>query len=269
MKTFGVLTGSDASFYRSLSALVESCEENNFPIAIIDHGLTLPQVNALRDRALIISGEHHRYEKSIDQVRREQGAYPLSATKAWFKPLACLDSPFDHTVWIDADALIVNGGETLKQHTLEGAWLTPDYYIPKQRTRNLYGALIRAIYGNLPSSFLDHCWVNNGVFGFSKGDAWLSHWLDMTEYITNDASLLKLCVCRDQSALVAWLASGNPLSPRIITDKRLNYPANNSSVLNRKRKAYPIGIDLLNEAKKDHPNAYVVHWMARPKPDNE
>jgi hypothetical protein len=81
---------------------------------------------------------------------------------------------------------------------------------------------------------------------------------------------LELCTVRDQTGLLLMLADrtvrGLPVPP-ILPDE-WNWPADGLPG-RRVRERRAISLDpaeLLLEARDRHPNARIVHWLARPKP---
>jgi len=83
---------------------------NNFPVAIVDFGLSPKMVKWCQKRGEVISLKSHDFSSKklpLDLSKAWESIYLgdlWKARKAWFKkPLACLESPFDLTVWMDID----------------------------------------------------------------------------------------------------------------------------------------------------------------------
>lgn len=86
---------------------------NDFPVAIADFGMTPKMVKWCQKKAKVISVKssddfvQKKKDLSKDVAQSWQKIYKgdvWKARQAWFKkPLACLQSPFDETVWIDID----------------------------------------------------------------------------------------------------------------------------------------------------------------------
>lgn len=268
--TRGVLTAANDAFWRTLHALVRGCQREQVDIAVVDHGLSEVNRQWLVENGVALLDCKHEYERDLAAIASGHRGHPKAPPEAWWKPLVCQSSPFDHTIWIDADAILLRGAAEMFAALEQGPWLTRDWWIKSDRVPSLYAALCKKIYGRLPPDFPECCWVNSGVFGFNRGDAWMDGWRKMCQRITGDSRLLAECRCRDQSALAAWLA-GNPKdAPRYIEDSGWNYPANGMmSHEAMRRTIYRPGRDLLKAATIDHPEAKVVHWLGRPKPDPE
>jgi hypothetical protein len=266
--TKGVLTAANDAFWRTLNTLVRGCIALDVPIAVVDHGLSKAHCEWLTKRSATVIKGSQSYERSLREIAVDHKNFnPKAPPEAWWKPLVCLESPFERTIWIDADAILLRGAEEMFAAIDSGPWLTRDWWVPSNRAAGLYESLIMAVHGKKPSNFPECVWVNSGVFGFSRGDAWLEGWRDMCQTITGNPEYLSHCRCRDQSALAAWLAANPSTAPRFIEDDRWNYPANGKMAKDAKlRTNYLPTVDLLATCKIDHPEAYVVHWLGRPKP---
>lgn len=265
----GVLTAANNAFWRTLHALVRSCLAQQVPIAVCDHGLSDSHRNWLIASGAKVLPGTHAYTRPLKEIAVDHKNFnPKAPPEAWWKPLVCLDSPFDETIWIDADAILLRGADEMFAAIDEGPWLTRDWWIVSSRAAGLYESLLKAANVPKPSNFPECVWVNSGVFGFRRGDAWLNGWRDMCQRITSQPKLLEHCRCRDQSALACWLAENQDKAPRYIEDNRWNFPANGLAARDApNRTTYPPEVDLLTACAVDHPEAYVVHWLGRPKPE--
>lgn len=277
MTTHGVITAcnDDIRFRRTLMALVRSCTAKRIPITIVDQGLHPDRAIAAKKRGARIIRHGVSYSEPIKVIQQYHRGTPRAPVAAWWKPLVCLHAaPYDVNLWIDADAILLRGEDELFAMAREkGSWISRDWWVTGERTHHLYGKIIEALFEQdglerpTDEEIQKRCHINTGVFGFRKGASWLRHWADTCERITRDRWLLSLCKCRDQTGLAAWMARGSDESPFIVEDERWNYPANGLPAGRRiERKKYRRGLDLLEEATKDHPKAYVVHWLGSPKP---
>lgn len=280
MTTRGVLTASDdrRDLARTLPALVQSCRNKSIPITVIDHGLSGVQRRDLRRRGAHIVKCDADYGKNMGYIEKRHAGDKRASIRAWLKPLICSRvAPYDLNIWIDADAVLLRGEDEMFAKVEEcGGFLTRDWWVvgEPEKMRGLYGKVIQRIYcperdepwlSDEEMSSL--CHVNSGVFGWRKGAAWLDGWADMCSRIVNDPEALGKCRCRDQSGLAVWLAGRRENAPPFVEDVRWNYPANGLSAGRREhRKIPPQNVDLLVAARRMHPDAYVVHWLGRPKP---
>ncbi len=117
--------------------------------------------------------------------------------------------------------------------------------------------------------------VNCGVLGTVYGAPWVPLWAEMSLRIATTPELARVAVLCDQSAVVALLNGVGPsglVMPTILTDRRLNWAVSDSRVAgSANRKAYDTTDPerFLAEARADHPAAWVVHWLGKPKPWQE
>ena len=196
---------------------------------------------------------------------QEQANFDL----AWDKPAICLTSPFEQTIWIDADAVLLRHIDRMFDYLTEGPWVSRENFISEVYGRKLYLRMAHRIYGRIPPFYPQASKINTGVFAFSRGDQWIKDWATWCDRILADSALKIECYLHDQHALVALLCDPKFVDrPEIHEDRSLNCPANN---LNYKqcsqRKQYPWDAeDCLERLRNDHPQASIVHWLGRPKP---
>jgi hypothetical protein len=277
MTTRGILTAcnDDPRFRRTLAALVRSCRDKSIPITVVDHGMARDYARALVKRGARVVRKDVRYAANMDFIGARHFGTPRAPLEAWWKPLVCMAAaPYDHTIWIDADAILLRGEEEMfGVVATHGSFLTRDWWVAGERAKFLYKPVITALFGEdgvpVPddATIAHRCHLNSGVFGWQKDAPWLRHWAETCNRITSNPALLRLSKCRDQTGLAAWMARGHPDSPPIMESAAWNYPANGLSARDRAaRRKYPAGADLITEAAKDHPEAFVVHWLGNPKP---
>lgn len=263
----GVLTGANADFWPTLKVHVTACLEADTLVAVADHGLAESQRRWLTERGITILDGPFTYSLDLYSTANQHAPNVMSAIEAWYKPLVCQASPFDRTIWIDADAVPIRGIPELFQLFNAGSWVTRENWVTPEQAHRLYQPSVRDVLGHIPPHYGQVCGINNGVFGFHRGDAWLREWRDLCERFLSDPKLLANCKCRDQTALIAVLARDRSNVPRIIDDRRMNWPANGLGFHDRlRRKRYEWDGDVLESLRADHHDALVVHWMGRPKP---
>jgi len=179
----------------------------------------------------------------------------------------CLASPFERTLWIDADAVPIRGLHEMFELLAEGPWVAQEDYVTHKRAAEIYTPNVVEVCGELPEHFPEVSYIGAGVMGFNHGDPWLTEWQAMCERFIASDSLLANCRCSDQNALVTLLSQKPDVGPRVITDRRCNWAANGLAIQHvTRRKRYDWTTNLLPEFREDHPEAYVVHWCGRPKP---
>lgn len=110
----GVLIGSDCKTEWLLPWWWKYYSKyNNFPVAIADFGLSSKMLKWCQKRFQVISIKappdfvHQKKTLSKNLAKQWQETYKgdiWQARAAWFKkPLACLQAPFDLTLWLDVD----------------------------------------------------------------------------------------------------------------------------------------------------------------------
>lgn len=264
-KSRGVLTAANEAFFPCLDALVRSVREQGYPITVADHGLSVMSVDALCARGAEIMSSSVAYERSMEDIIRDHDGRISAPAEAWWKPLVCRASPYDRTLWIDADAICLRGLDEMFDRLDLGPILTRDWWIPLERVERLYGPLLRALYGDPPANWERNAWVNTGVIGWRREDAIIENWAQMCHRITSDPDLLGLCKCRDQSGMAAVLG-GRDGRVNYMEDWRWNYPAHGLMARNAAdRPKCPKHADLLDWARAEHPRAYIAHWLGKHK----
>ena len=109
----GVLIGSDLTLEWALPWWWERYQEHNsHPVAFIDLGLSFEMKDWCKERGQLIPLRVVGFAEEAPlevtkQWEKEAGKQFWDCRDAWFKkPLACLKSPFDRTLWIDVDCEI-------------------------------------------------------------------------------------------------------------------------------------------------------------------
>lgn len=265
----GILTAANSRYWPVLRLQVQATIEMGVPLAVVDHGLTGNQRRWLRQQGVLLP--EIPMPRDWDQLGKgKQEIEPVSAREAWIKPWICKQSPFQKTIWIDADAVPLRGVHRMYELLDQGPWLTLESWVTDQSARQMYEPLLHAALGQLPPRFENAHRINTGVFGFDRDDQWLSEWWQMCLTLTSDKQLLRRCRLRDQAALVATLCVGESTiqMPRIMLDRGLNWPVNGCNAARRMRRKRYAWRDknLLTQIQLDHPEVSVVHWMGTPKP---
>ena len=249
---YGILTATDYSAFIGFQFCYSSIYlTHNVPIAVFDLGMSQTQKEwCHRQSNLIVLRYVSPFGYQIDW-------------KKWHKPFFTWRSPFEKTVWIDADAMLCGNLKPVLEMYGDGSFFTVDNGNDPSSTLNydeLYSLL--AISSILKDT---EPYLNSGVFILDKkrDRQLLQDWCYLAiESFTNMAvgSQVRLY---DQGAL-KWAVQKNNLVHRIIQDERYNL-----CVKNRKH-PYPAtkeGIEtfmkLTTELAK---KAYIIHWLDVPKP---
>jgi hypothetical protein len=179
-------------------------------------------------------------------------------------------SPFDDTIWIDADAVPIRGLDTMFRELESGSWLTLETYVTELHARQVYLKIVNLLEGEIPPQYPQAARINSGVFAFRRDDDWVRGWWRLCEQIMHDHRAAGACSLRDQHALVALLCQSKPSFPlpRILEERGLNWAANGCPIQrSHERKNYPWeSHECLSMLREDHPGVSVVHWLGAPKP---
>lgn len=136
---------------------------NSLPVVFVDLGMSLDVKAWCQERGEVITLEEKVFvkEKSSEWGNCYGESYS-QARQAWFKkPLACLKSPFQETVWMDLDCEILSSIEPIYQFLKEG--------------KEVAAALdpLGFISDEIPSAF------NGGVLVFRKDSLIIQKWASL------------------------------------------------------------------------------------------
>jgi hypothetical protein len=250
-----------------LGALVYGAVSNGVGLAVADHGLEYWQHMEL-DRVGVVWVYHDK--PIVSKTRRETIIH--SHINAWWKPWVCLASPFDTSVWIDSDAVVVGDLSPLFEMA-ENQFCLSSQILFGDMGKPLYYPIVSYMYGSehhavdIMTTLLD---INTGIIGWRRGESLIMKWRDVCSFVIEDPVKVELCNVRDQSAMAISLIDeylNGGLDLKLLSPE-WNVPAENLTrhQLNQRRKVSPDPSVFLREAIERHPGAKVVHWLGRPKP---
>lgn len=259
--SYGIITGANSVNWICLSALAIGAHKNKIGFAIADHGLEKWQRTEL-ERIGIQWIEH----KKIDLPKLNTNSVDL---RAWWKPWICQASPFEKSIWIDNDSVIIGDITPLFKYDLcvgnHKIWIGHRRWIQSQD-------LAEKIFDKdrLKNYYLKTKDMNCGVIGFTKNNPFIQEWIDMTEYLFKNKELLDLCVAKDQNAFILTCIKRlieNKDIPYILENK-YNYPAEglNNKYKHKRKKISKNPNLFLKDTIKKNPKQIIVHWISRPKP---
>ncbi len=208
----GVLVASDSHMEWLLPWWWERYSSSNaLPVVFVDFGMSLKMKSWCQERGVVIHLEERSFPKEISKEWScSYGDSYLQARQAWFKkPLACLLSPFEETVWIDLDCEILSSIESIYQ-VLEkdkeiGVALDPLGFVSEE----------------IPSAF------NSGVIVFRKNSLLIQRWarlcLQESDQYWSDDRVLSAVIHEFQEKVVIlppiynWrISEGVPFYAKII-----------------------------------------------------
>ncbi len=262
----GFLTAADSRFFPAVMASAMSTVAQAIPYVVVNHGLTEEQVQLLEKWEVEVIPDGESLSRSLSEIASSHRTGLEIAYRAWHKPLVCERSPFDFTVWVDADAVILDDAREVVD--CARSFVTRDHFVNDKWCKESYRSIVESICGELPERFAEVRRINAGVFGFWKGDKWLAEWRELCQRVIESPELIRQCDCMDQSVLVALLSRSPEIELPIVENSAWNQPAD---YLMNTRRASRLAcssnpVELLQQAKKRHPDARIVHWMGTPKP---
>lgn len=263
---FGIVTGAHQVHYPTLAATALTANRYRIPLAIADHGLTPAQRREFRRFNV-----HWIDHKKPPIPKSMPPAHAVAEPNAYWKPWICEASPWDRTIWIDADAIACQDLRPALDITHPEPLLTTNDAFTIHSFR-LYRDFHTAanLDGPPPDSDSHVTICNTGVLAWTRGETLLEEWLDDCMRLINSPHLHALANTRDQSAMYATLNrrfyDGQPLPYYLPTS--WNQPADYLRAPDTKHRKTisPDPVKLLAQTIRRHPDAHIVHWLGTPKP---
>lgn len=172
----GILVGSDWNQEWLLPYWWENYQKyNRYPVAFVDFGMSQEKKKWCCERGEYISLQvGNVFVKEKDEVQEEiaarwerlGGGNVWSHRHVWFKkPLACLQSPFRNTVWIDLDCEILGSLKTVFEACTHPSGIAIAKHRSAQSSYPTYNSGVIAFQRNLP---LIEMWAHQA---FARTDA--------------------------------------------------------------------------------------------------
>lgn len=252
-RDFGILTASNKSLFIGLQMLLTSIAHSYDVITLVyDTGMTPEQV-AWCQRQPGVTVKPFEITKRADHVHYDG---------AWFKPFYVMSSPFKHTVWIDADAMVIGDLTELIDCSRYEPLFTTDHSLLQTSTlnpTNLYNYLpISAYKYDIPP------YINTGVFVMCKrrDRDILEDWCRCVDEAYAHKHVADSIACWDQGAC-KWALQKNRCTYLIVPDKKFNYPAR---IRHCSFKATSTSAEYWFQSLRPKEPCTVLHWMGSPKP---
>lgn len=255
---FGVLTGASSNYFQCLKLMVVSLNRQSIPLTVLDDGLNGEQIRWLIDNGVEV-------DDGTSGIVAERFFFnPNNPQIIYEKPFKCLKSPYEKTIWIDADAVPMR--DTMFFFDLldkSEAFFTKDYYSKQSVSDTLLRELRAPNWENIELHF------NSGVFGWQSTCEAIELWASVSHYVSTVPELRTLPRCCDQDML-CYAVHALDMSELILDGIEYNTPANfYKDEDTEQRKQYQGDEhDLLISIGEDHPDSFVVHWMGLPKLDH-
>jgi hypothetical protein len=255
---FGVLTGASCHYFQCLKLMVHSLNEQGIPLTVLDDGLNGEQIQWLEGKDVVV-------DDGTSGIVAERFFFnPNNPQIIYEKPFKCLKSPYEKTVWIDADAIPLK--DTMLFFDLldkNEAFFTKDYYSEQSVSDQLMREL------RAPNAEEIDLHFNSGVFGWNSTCEAIELWASVSHYVSTVPELRVLPRCCDQDML-CYAVHALEMDDLILDGIEYNTPANFYKDEDaEQRKSYEgEDFELLEKIGEDHPSSLVVHWMGLPKLDH-
>ena len=253
--TAGILTAADAGFYRELQFLIRSLRQvEDRPICVIDLGLSEQQRHwCLQHPSVVV----WRKPKLFAPMRR---IYRQHWWQAWIKPFYFLQSPFDRSLWIDADCVALKPlHELFEKLDRQPLFFRDGTSVVTENDPRLYQYLpipegVSTIGTN----------VNSGVVGLDRqrDAAILNSWAWAAQWIAMRPPMQKLSAWADQGLLL-WALHRNNATNLIDLNLACNRPAFEQDGL--LSSAFREGRTILAELHRRFPEDTIVHFLGLQK----
>lgn len=240
----GIITAADDRYFPGVQMLTAACA-GRVPLCIYDAGLSLAQRGWCVGRARVLEFPSPIMPRTV----------PL--WQSWNKPAMFSHSPFQTTLWLDADCLLVGDPTSLFERAEAGPFgcgVTLPYLRPNKEY--LYERF------PVPMRLPQECVVNSGVLGFGRdaqSQALLKAWSDMVQIAAHDEAIRNAFGYVEEGAL-HWAAetlSISDLCVRIAGWNRFVWTTGKD------------GPDAFVDRLKFKPGDVVQHLMIKPKPWKE
>ncbi len=201
----GFVTGADSNSFGGLQVLFSSIKgKANF--ICYDIGLSNEQRDWCNANGLILK------DAQCLPVPKH-----INCWQTYCKPWIVTDSPFDYTIWIDTDCVVVGDLSQAEFITSQQTFFTENWITPYKVQRNA-----EALYERFPTK-QERIRINAGVFGVNKNHRYIiEEWKQLLEFCFNeDPGMLKSIATWDEGAL-EWAIEKTCSHSFVIPDYRYN-----------------------------------------------
>lgn len=262
----GVVTLADHNYFPGLEVLHRSVQESHpVPVLCYDIGLTARQ----RRRAAELEGLTVLPVPSTPEIELVRAARPDAPIAKqgkrewpiWICPFLIAESRLRRALWIDCDAVVLRDLGELFAMLDEGPVFTPENFAPEvtPNAPELYDLLPieRDFDPSLPV-------VNAGVSGWDlERDAnCLDAYRLAARRAFEDPRIKEAISWWDQGCLV-WAIQATGSEGRVVETNRWNLCAKGTRAEGRR---YRWGPGVLDELRRDVPEAAILHWNGLPVP---
>lgn len=205
-KDIGFITASDSNVFSGVQVLFSSLK-NKVNFICYDIGLNDQQIKWAEENGLnLIKFDVNEDFKKIDKWQ------------TYLKPFYIDKSPFEYTVWIDSDCVVI--GDFNKSELIINK---KTFFIQHWLKQKFLKTNKKELYDSFPVEISNHKYINAGVFGINKKEDYelLKDWKDIIECGLRDNKILQLFCNWDEGAL-NWALQKHHKNNYVYNDYRYN-----------------------------------------------
>lgn len=259
--TTGIVTSVTRDYFKLLPWWLKAVRESEptLPIFVVAIWLDKSQLEWLEKNNIPYKLVQAHF---FDDTARHKLLKNITNTNnlcCWIKPFMLQHSPFDNTIWVDVDALILKPITELTTGVQNSPLFFRDTFNPKEAPNN------PKLYQLLPVPGFDPSLViNNGVFAINleRDHVLYDWWIHCCYNAFLDPKVLEAVVCWDQGALL-WALHKSQMQHLVLESSELNCPANFVTFTNLEgRINYSRNRNnFLEKLREHHAGVSIAHWM--------
>ena len=269
-KSEGIITLADNNYFQGLLILYHSVQES-YPVPIIcyDIGLETEQIiwckKNLNNLSILPIPDHETikkikaYKEKTKLRKKGKRQWPL-----WICPFLIQHSPFEKTLWLDCDLIILRNLKQLFKKLDAGPVFTPENLAPHVTANKPELYKLLPINQNYQP---EYALINAGVSGWHKkrDRLALDDYSNVVRMAFEKEEIKKAISWHDQGALI-WAILNNNLENRVQNNWKWNLCVKHTTVNNLK---FTWNLKILKEIKEKVPEANILHWNGQPVPWNK
>jgi len=256
----GVITLADSSFFPGFVLLYESIQRSYpVPVTCFDGGLTENQRQWVDEHLVNCTVTPIPDIDDIHIVVENLGGISPNGTDEsmlWVCPFLISNSPYQRTLWLDADLIVVDRLGGLFELIDDGPVFTLENNDPSCTANNA------SLYSEMPLGKNNEDatrapLVNAGVSGWDlvrDGDVIKNYIAPILEACRNE-KVRQAISWHDQGCLI-WAVQNSGLHERVLHDTKWNLCARHSV----KEMNYSLEENLCDQVREAYPDANIVHW---------
>lgn len=248
----GVLTAADAGYFDQLQMMCDSLRAVDGPtVTVFNTGLAPNQLDRLLRMETVEVLPEPRLVSHLAPLRWDAKA------STWLKPLWMFHSPYEDTLWIDADCIVLQPLDEVWELLDTGPFAVRDGHQWSRNPDGLYREL------PVPSERIPQDVANAGVVGLrrTRDSELLAAWGFGVQFVA-DPDHRALSAYQDQG-MFNWAIHRLGLDHWISDRTKWNLePDKDFDVV---RRAYANSLSIWEQLRQDHPDVGIMHFMGQRK----